>query len=950
MKKYLSIVLIAHLIMTTLVFQTVEAEDSMPKADVTGLQQFENVQVDWFTRTGAKTEDSTAAAYGYIPELWGRDFVLEYTFHCTQASNPGIWKMYYGADTDFANDQSAVNKYVGRVGYYKEYQDKVSWLMSFTAKEYSGLSAAHKAFGYPRTKFDKANWIQANNDYDVYISYVDDVLIFGMKESQSEQWYYYTDTITADKAGTLYISQGGGITGTYDNIVLYGEKPVRASADREEYPTYAGAKIGVTFSKSISDVPDEVKVKKEDDVLSCTVEKNSTDNKSFSIIHDTELEPLSEYTIDLSGFVADDGSIYDKPLTIKTNHGVLTKPAVDGLKKIAEPTVEWTVDGNVEYGRLSSIWSNYYVIEYDIEIDKSGNDSVNAIVFGNSDYDFNDIYDSGKYFYFVGMTDGGVCGHKNNDTDLMRKLYTDNYDGKTEQGGKYHIYSAFIDNTLYFAYKPAEADDNRYVWYSEKYDAAGRKGGLYIINNKMKSTISNISLYSEDGYAAAFGKIKALEKLNAAENTNDVYDIVEGEPFNIFENEVFLNLSDNEKIVFKDALLNMILDKKKELGGFKTDDKVTFSDVEDFEKYVRDSIDLSKLIAFEADKLIGYIENNEIEGVDITDEDYVKYKNDIISTLKKIQTNKKIKYYKSENEFAGVFAEAQALVVINNAQNREEAKAAIDKYGEALKLNLAEYKKQNEMIICSALVNKNFKTGTEVQSAIDRKISEIKNESKNTKNENSPGKSGRDSSGGGSVPSVSVTNESIVRGNEQKTNTDCPFNDLDGVAWAKDAIDNLYAKKIISGVTKTSFEPTRNITRAEFVTILIKALKIENTATNDIGFNDIKGDEWYCNTVKTAALTGIVNGDENGNFNPDMPITRQDAALMVYRAYKDLLSADNDDQRFADCDDISEYAREAVGVLAENKIINGRDDNKFDPKMNITRAEAAVIVYRVINN
>ena len=141
--------------------------------------------------------------------------------------------------------------------------------------------------------------------------------------------------------------------------------------------------------------------------------------------------------------------------------------------------------------------------------------------------------------------------------------------------------------------------------------------------------------------------------------------------------------------------------------------------------------------------------------------------------------------------------------------------------------------------------------------------------------------------------------------------------------------------------------------RRDFINFDVQKIDdaIGSYCVNDyIGFNDIKGDEWYYNTVKTAALMGIVNGDENGNFNPDMPITRQDAALMVYRAYKDLLSADNDDQRFADCDDISEYAREAVGVLAENKIINGRDDNKFDPKMNITRAEAAVIVYRVINN
>ena len=112
-------------------------------------------------------------------------------------------------------------------------------------------------------------------------------------------------------------------------------------------------------------------------------------------------------------------------------------------------------------------------------------------------------------------------------------------------------------------------------------------------------------------------------------------------------------------------------------------------------------------------------------------------------------------------------------------------------------------------------------------------------------------------------------------------------------------------------------------------------------------FNDISGSEWFAEYVPAAAGNNIVAGDENGNMNPNSFVTRQDAAVMLYRAMK--INANAAETSFADYESIAQYARPAVNYYAAKRVISGYPDGSFAPHKNLTRAETAKIVAALLN-
>ncbi len=173
------------------------------------------------------------------------------------------------------------------------------------------------------------------------------------------------------------------------------------------------------------------------------------------------------------------------------------------------------------------------------------------------------------------------------------------------------------------------------------------------------------------------------------------------------------------------------------------------------------------------------------------------------------------------------------------------------------------------------------------------------------------------------------------------------FTDLGDIDWAKDAINTLADRRIINGRGDGTFGVSDNITRAEFVKILMTAYNLQSE--NSVSFADVGANAWYCEIVGKAAAIGLVNGD-GGKFNPETPITRQDAAVMMHRALgiAGKTATGNKATVFADSENISGYAKEAVESLANAEIINGYPDGSFAPLKNITRAEAAVMIYKTV--
>ncbi len=174
------------------------------------------------------------------------------------------------------------------------------------------------------------------------------------------------------------------------------------------------------------------------------------------------------------------------------------------------------------------------------------------------------------------------------------------------------------------------------------------------------------------------------------------------------------------------------------------------------------------------------------------------------------------------------------------------------------------------------------------------------------------------------------------------------FEDIRDIDWAKEAIVKLYDKGIVNGKADTIFAPNDSITREEFVAILVRALGYDEKSS-DIVFSDVDPDAWYSDVIGAAVLKGIVIGKEDGSFGIGENITRQDIAVMLYRALNLSGGIDLSDT-FSDDSEISDYAKNPVYTLRSKEIFSGFSDGSFKPKDYATRAQAAVVIYRAFSD
>lgn len=172
-----------------------------------------------------------------------------------------------------------------------------------------------------------------------------------------------------------------------------------------------------------------------------------------------------------------------------------------------------------------------------------------------------------------------------------------------------------------------------------------------------------------------------------------------------------------------------------------------------------------------------------------------------------------------------------------------------------------------------------------------------------------------------------------------------PFPDISQVSWAKDSIKRLFTKGIISGDEKGNFNPHANVTRAQYIKMIVTAMDM-HFGGQISEFDDVKTDAWHHNYIVVAKEAGLVSGITDNAFGPDLPITRQDAATMIKRAadFKNISLTAERNVDISDEREIADYAKEAVEALYACEILNGVGDGRFAPKDNMTRAQAAVII------
>jgi len=183
-------------------------------------------------------------------------------------------------------------------------------------------------------------------------------------------------------------------------------------------------------------------------------------------------------------------------------------------------------------------------------------------------------------------------------------------------------------------------------------------------------------------------------------------------------------------------------------------------------------------------------------------------------------------------------------------------------------------------------------------------------------------------------------------------NKQLQFTDVSG--WSKESIELLASKLILNGVNATTFEPDRAITRAEFASIISKALGLLNTS-NASNFTDVSTDSWYTDAVATVAQLGFMNGYPDGTYRPSQQITREEAMVIVARVLNYLesnpvLSTDEIDNilaAYGDQDQLSNWSRTDIALTVREGIIMG-NNGQLNAKDNITREQIAAIIVRLL--
>jgi len=165
--------------------------------------------------------------------------------------------------------------------------------------------------------------------------------------------------------------------------------------------------------------------------------------------------------------------------------------------------------------------------------------------------------------------------------------------------------------------------------------------------------------------------------------------------------------------------------------------------------------------------------------------------------------------------------------------------------------------------------------------------------------------------------------------------------------WGEVYILEAVEKKLVQGYPDGTFRPDQPITRAEFLVMLVKALGLKGGEAA-LPFTDRdKIGPWAREAVAIAVQEGIVTGYADGTFRPDAYITRAEMAVMIARALGMAVGAEIR-TAFADDQEIPAWAKGAVEALRQQGIIQGREGNRFSPRDTATRAEAAVMLLRMM--
>lgn len=270
----------------------------------------------------------------------------------------------------------------------------------------------------------------------------------------------------------------------------------------------------------------------------------------------------------------------------------------------------------------------------------------------------------------------------------------------------------------------------------------------------------------------------------------------------------------------------------------------------------------------------------------------------------------------------------------NNAVGAVNRLAVIENSSYTLGLSFTD---TSESVV-SALANS--------QAATPEALMTVYNEA--TAAPSNPGKKPGTNSGGGGgddtyVPPIVIPDKVV----EAKVY----FKDIDNFPWAVEAINFLRENGIVFGKTETNFNPQDNVTREEAISMLMRMFDFKDDTTKANHFKDVSENAWYYKSIKTAMDNNIVSGVSEDSMGIGFNVTRQDFLTMLLRAIitESVVDVYNvqGTAEYTDYESVSDYAKEAVRLFSGLGVVSGYEDGSIKPHNPITRAEAAQIIYKV---
>ena len=459
--------------------------------------------------------------------------------------------------------------------------------------------------------------------------------------------------------------------------------------------------------------------------------------------------------------------------------------------------------------------------------------------------------------------------------------YSFDIDMNTDEGGTYSVYITAGDNRL-------EPESFDFYSKSVKEAVTGELNEAKNIDTELLDrvmsvfSLSNNRLYSEGDKSSI---ASTLEKIRAAQTGGIFGSDIEGVYKGIYQSLILTAYNTFDDAVFEDGML-----RYTELLGI--------ADTEEYADY------LQSLSGAGRERL-----NNALLGGG----------------------------YGTAEDFQNAFGSAVAYYVITDysMQGYGHIPGFLKKYREIYEANGFDFSLNADNTVYAGLLSTPSKNLSELAALYN---------SLTLKRNTTPGAAYSSGAGGGSSnvkAQTTRTADNIYYEASPKT----VFTDVSNDHWAAEYILSLYEKGIVSGTGDNSFEPSRNVTRAEFTRMITAALGAEPDY-GEASFEDVDG-TWSQPYVEAAYKMGWIYGVSEKRFEPDSCITREQSAAIIYRA---IGAEEKQAEQFDDDESISDYARAAVYTLKAQGIISGRENNSFAPAELLTRAEAARMIYSMLDD